>query len=94
MRDKRLEEIGAALFPAARRIVLTEPDNPRAAPVGDIVRAIPPTRDLSTITLAPSARDALVVARSLTPPGGLVCVTGSLYLVGEVRGLLGGGANV
>jgi hypothetical protein len=40
---------------------------------------------LSTITLAPGARDALTIARALTPPGGTICVTGSLHLVGEVQ---------
>jgi len=52
------------------------------------VGAIPRPTDLSTITLAPRARDALTIARSVTPPGGLVCVSGSLYLVGEVKGLI------
>lgn len=93
MREKRVGEIGAILFPAARRLVLTEPASPRAARVDELVRAIPPAHDLSTITLAPSPRDALTLARSLTPPDGLICVTGSLYLVGEVRAALGGGAG-
>jgi hypothetical protein len=47
---------------------------------------VPPSS--STIALAPSSRDALAVARTHTEPGGLVCVTGSLYLVGEVKGIL------
>jgi len=89
MRDKEVEEIGRALFPAARRLVLTQADNPRSALVEDLVRAIPRDTDLSTISLAPSARDALAIARAVTPPEGTVCVTGSLYLVGEVMRLLG-----
>jgi dihydrofolate synthase/folylpolyglutamate synthase len=88
MRDKELAEMGRALFPAARRLVLTQADNPRSAQVEDLVGAIPRPTDLSTITLAPRARDALTIARSVTPPGGLVCVSGSLYLVGEVKGLI------
>ena len=88
MRDKDLAEIGAAIFPAARRVVLTESDNARAAEVGELVHAIPRDTDLSTITLAPRARDALTIARAVTPAGGLVCVTGSLYLVGEVKNFL------
>ena len=88
MRDKDLTGIGAEIFPAARRLVLTEPDNARAAPVGELIRAIPRDADLSTITLAPRARDALIIARAVTPPDGLVCVTGSLYLVGEVKSLI------
>lgn len=88
MRDKELARIGALLFPAARHLILTRPDNPRAAPVEELVRAVPVPAGSSTITLAPSSRDALTIARSLTEPGGVICVTGSLYLVGEVKALL------
>jgi dihydrofolate synthase/folylpolyglutamate synthase len=88
MRDKPLAELGSLLFPAAAHLVLTEPQNPRAAPVGDLVRAVPSPPPSSTITLAPEARDALALAGIHTPPGGVVCVSGSLYLVGEVRALL------
>jgi dihydrofolate synthase / folylpolyglutamate synthase len=88
MRDKDVREIGALLFPAAAHVVLTEPSGPRAAPVAELVRAVPPSASSSTITLAPSVRDALALAGLHTPAGGLVCVTGSLYLVGEVKALL------
>ena len=94
MRDKALAEIGAVLFPAAEHLVLTEPRNPRAASVAELLRAVPARSASSTIALAPSSRDALTIARAHTPPGGTVCVTGSLYLVGEVKGLLEtGGEN-
>jgi dihydrofolate synthase/folylpolyglutamate synthase len=47
---------------------------------------------------AGDAADALGMARSLTPEGGLVIATGSVYLVGAVRELavhgLAGGASV
>jgi dihydrofolate synthase/folylpolyglutamate synthase len=88
MRDKELGEMGRALFPAARRLVLTRPESPRAAPLEELLRAVPVPPSSSTIALAPSSRDALAVARTHTPAGGLVCVTGSLYLVGEVKALL------
>ncbi|MDT7688829.1 MAG: dihydrofolate synthase / folylpolyglutamate synthase [Acidobacteriota bacterium] len=88
MRDKALAEIGNILFPVASRLVLTEPLSPRAATVEELLRAVPVPPSSSTIALAPSSRDALVLARTHTPPDGLVCVTGSLYLVGEVKALL------
>ena len=90
MRDKALAEIGAILFPAAGHLILTEPRNPRAATVEELLRAVPVPPPSSTISLAPSSRDALTIARAQTPPGRVVCVTGSLYLVGEVKGLLDG----
>jgi dihydrofolate synthase/folylpolyglutamate synthase len=88
MRDKELEEIARALFPAAARLVLTAPLSPRAATVEDLLRAVPVPTSSSTIALAPSSRDALNLALAQAPPGGTVCVTGSLYLVGEVKALL------
>lgn len=93
MRDKALAEIGSILFPAASHIILTEPRNPRAASVAELVKAVPATTASSTITLAPAPRDALALAGLYTPAHGLVCVTGSLYLVGEIRGLLGNEAR-
>ncbi|HEV2705552.1 MAG TPA: Mur ligase family protein [Pyrinomonadaceae bacterium] len=89
MSDKPLEELCATLFPAAHRIVLTRPDNVRAAAPTDILRAVPARLDSGTITLAPDARAALEEARRLTPVEGFICVTGSLYLVGEVKAILG-----
>jgi folylpolyglutamate synthase/dihydropteroate synthase len=32
-----------------------------------------------------SANEALQKAKEITPPEGLICVTGSLYLVGEIK---------
>ena len=94
MRDKALAEIASALFPAAEHLVLTEPRNPRAATVAELLRAVPVPPPSSTIALAPSSADALAIARAQTPRGGTVCVTGSLYLVGEVKALLEDGEDL
>jgi dihydrofolate synthase/folylpolyglutamate synthase len=91
MRDKALAEIGAVLFPAAERLVLTKPRSPRAATVEELLRAVPADDPPRSVALAPSAADALTVARAQTPTGGTICVTGSLYLVGEIKALLAAG---
>jgi dihydrofolate synthase/folylpolyglutamate synthase len=91
MRDKALAEIGAVLFPAAERLVLTEPRSPRAATVEELLRAVPADDPPRSVALAPSAADALTVALAQTPTGGTICVTGSLYLVGEIKALLAAG---
>jgi dihydrofolate synthase/folylpolyglutamate synthase len=88
MREKALGEIGSILFPAAERLVLTEPQSPRAATVHELLRAVPSQDPPRSIALAPSVKDALTLARAQTPPGGTIVVTGSLYLVGEVKALL------
>jgi dihydrofolate synthase/folylpolyglutamate synthase len=92
MREKALAEIGAVLFPAAERLVLTEPRSPRAATVEELLRAVPADDPPRSVALAPSAADALTIARAQTHTGGTICVTGSLYLVGEIKALLASGA--
>ncbi|HJU56495.1 MAG TPA: Mur ligase family protein [Pyrinomonadaceae bacterium] len=89
MRDKALTEIAATLFPAATHLILTQSANPRAASLETLSQLVPQGFDSSRITLAPSAAEAINAARAETPPAGIICVTGSLYLVGEVQGLLG-----
>lgn len=89
MRDKDLDEIAAALFPAARQLILTRPSNPRAAAPEALARLVPRDFDSSRITLAPTAAEAVRAARERAQPAGVICVTGSLYLVGEVQSILG-----
>jgi dihydrofolate synthase/folylpolyglutamate synthase len=88
MRDKDLAEIASILFPVAQRLVLTSPANPRAATVETLARAVPFNFDSSKITLALTASEALRAAREQTPRDGLICITGSLYLVGEMQSIL------
>jgi dihydrofolate synthase/folylpolyglutamate synthase len=85
MRDKALHEMAAILFPVAVRIVLTPLDNPRAATVEAMESAAPSDFDRSKLSRATSVDDAMRIARGMTPPTGLIVVTGSLYLVGAVQ---------
>ena len=88
MRDKDLTDIAATLFPAAQRLVLTQPENPRAATPEMLARVASPGFDADKITLTPDVNEALRVAQEQTVPNGLICVTGSLYLVGEAQRIL------
>ena len=88
MRDKATGEISAILFPAAEQLVLTEPQRPRAATVRELLRVVPVKDPPRSIALAPKVSDALTIALAQTPPGSTICVTGSLYLVGEVKAIL------
>jgi dihydrofolate synthase/folylpolyglutamate synthase len=85
MRDKDLTEIAATLFPIARRLILTRPANPRATTPEMLAQFVPPDFEQERLALTDSSAEALSIARRLTPPDGLICVTGSLYLVGEIR---------
>jgi dihydrofolate synthase/folylpolyglutamate synthase len=88
MNDKRLEEIATILFPAADRLILTRPDNVRAAEVGRLESLAASILKHEKIAVAHSVGDALKLAKDLTPPQGLICVTGSLYLLGEVKAII------
>ncbi|HXI23507.1 MAG TPA: folylpolyglutamate synthase/dihydrofolate synthase family protein [Pyrinomonadaceae bacterium] len=88
MRDKRLTEIGATLFPKADRLILTGIDNPRAASFEDLESAAPREFDRSKIYAAASPRDALGIAHDLTTNEGMILITGSLYLVGAAQKIL------
>jgi len=85
MRDKALNEMAAALFPVADQLILTEMDNPRAASFEMLELAAHDNFAATGIQRAPSPIGAVRVAKALTPASGLICVTGSLYLVGAVQ---------
>jgi dihydrofolate synthase/folylpolyglutamate synthase len=85
MRDKDLALIASTLFPIARHLILTRPANPRAATLETLAQLVPQGFDSSRITLAPSVIEALHMAQAQTHLDGIICVTGSLYLIGEVQ---------
>jgi dihydrofolate synthase/folylpolyglutamate synthase len=82
MRDKNIREIGRVLFPAATRLYLTPLDNSRSAAPAEIAALHP--RHQPRMELCSDPRRALAAAWAACPPSGLVVVTGSLYLVGEL----------
>jgi dihydrofolate synthase/folylpolyglutamate synthase len=91
LRDKDLREMAQILFPLfdstggrpQDHIVLTPIDNPRAASLIDLEAAARSLDVPAQSTHSPA--DALALARSLTPSGGLILATGSVYLVGALR---------
>lgn len=88
MSDKPLAEIAETLFPVADRLILTQPSNPRSAAVGNLCEIAKRFLPIDRIVSSPSVSEAMHQAQSLTPASGTICVTGSLYLVGEVMGIL------
>ena len=89
MKDKKLDEIALILFPVADRLILTRPDNARAATLDDLQRLAANIIDPKSLFVEPSASEALRKAKEITPAKGLIAVTGSLYLVGEILRSLG-----
>ena len=88
MNDKALDEMAATLFPKANVLVLTKLDNPRAASLDMLTAAVPDSIDEGMLRQASSPAEAVRLAREFTPANGLVCITGSLYLVGAVQEIL------
>jgi dihydrofolate synthase/folylpolyglutamate synthase len=86
MNDKDIDRMAAELFDAARTIVLTRVRDSRAADSARLGASA--LRSSRNVIFAETVRQALSWARSVTPPDGLVCVAGSLHLVGEVKRLL------
>lgn len=85
MRDKPLGDIAGILFPAAREVILTELNNPRAATLENLKAAAPSGLDQTNLHEAKSVAEALQIARRVTDPDGLILITGSLYLVGAAQ---------
>jgi dihydrofolate synthase/folylpolyglutamate synthase len=88
MRDKALPEMAAILFPKADELIVTKLDNSRAATAEMLIAAVPLNFDKAKVHLASSAAEALRISRAITPPDDLICVTGSLYLVGAIQEIL------
>ena len=83
MRDKQLDQITEFLFPLADLLILTTVDNPRSASTEMLARYAN-----GTVIRANSSAEALKLALERTPSHGLICLAGSLYLIGEIRPLL------
>lgn len=89
-RDKDARAMLAALAPVARRVILTAAANPRAAEPEALRALLPP--GIPVVRTAPTIEEALAVDAE-EPRTPILCVAGSLFLVGEALGRLGGGDN-
>jgi dihydrofolate synthase/folylpolyglutamate synthase len=95
LRDKDIREMSQILLPlfdssssdrTQDHILFAPISSPRAASLEELSGV---ARDLEIpAKTAPSVAEALVEARRLTPPNGLIVATGSIYLVGELRSLI------
>ncbi|HBC91761.1 MAG TPA: bifunctional folylpolyglutamate synthase/dihydrofolate synthase, partial [Pelotomaculum sp.] len=83
--DKERARVAAELAPLARLVVVTRPNSPRAGNWQELAREA--KRYTPEVYVIENIGDALDKALSLAGPEELVCVTGSLYMVAEVRGL-------
>ncbi|HEX7093242.1 MAG TPA: folylpolyglutamate synthase/dihydrofolate synthase family protein [Nitrospiraceae bacterium] len=83
MRDKDHRGFVEPLRSLIDEVVLTQADLPRSATAHELRASLEGL--LSHPHVVPSFSDAMALARKLATPDGLVCVTGSLMLVGECQ---------
>jgi dihydrofolate synthase/folylpolyglutamate synthase len=92
MRDKSIEGIANQLFSRFESIILTRVDESRAATVDDIQEFLPETSGKLIVT--DTVEQAIAEAQRVTPRQGLICVAGSLYLVGAVKKIIQGETEI
>src|SRR5262245_12905164 len=80
MADKAIGEMSEILFPAADRVIITRIASPRAADPNAIAEMVKPD-----VVCIENVDKALEEAVRITPRHGLICVCGSLFLIGEVK---------
>ena len=90
MQDKKFPAFLNALVPLADVVILTRINSPRAATVRALKEALPVIDRPVYERDAPGA--AMDMATCLASENDLICVTGSLFLVGHVKSLMTGNA--
>ncbi len=104
MADKHAGDMLEALLPAADRVIFTRIDHARAALPADLLRTAEQIAgdarthgqewaERAALSVEDEAAAAISRAAADAPPGGAVCITGSLALAGLARSLLGLPAN-
>jgi dihydrofolate synthase / folylpolyglutamate synthase len=87
MRDKQLDQIGEVLVPGVDLLILAPLENPRSA-TAEMLDRVARSYAACAVIYASSSAEALQTAVEKTPAEGLICVAGSLYLIGELRPLI------
>lgn len=88
MRDKAMREITEILFPIAANVIATHANNPRSATPDEIRQAAARVVPGTGIEEAEDVTSAVEHARQVTGSGGLIVITGSIYIVGEAMRML------
>ncbi|HET6931897.1 MAG TPA: folylpolyglutamate synthase/dihydrofolate synthase family protein [Candidatus Acidoferrum sp.] len=83
MRDKAVDEVTGTLFPYAQEVIFTQPGTPRAVSARQLAEMA--GDHARQFTIIEDAKLALESALAKAGPEDAVFITGSLYLVGELR---------
>ena len=91
LRDKDILSVAKLLAVKADRIIITEPESPRAASSAEVHGIILEAlrgEDVPDITEIPDIEEAVRHGQSMAGDGEAVIYAGSLYMIGRVRSLL------
>ena len=88
VKDKDIAGMAQLLFPKAGNVILTKIRNSRSMAAEEIASSLPKTINATNLHVASDAGEALAKANEITDDDGLIVVTGSLYLIGEVKKIL------
>ena len=83
MRDKAVDEVSGILFPHATEVIFTQPRTPRAVSATQLAEIA--GHHAARFSVIPDAEKALETALAKARPENAIFVTGSLYLVGQLR---------
>jgi dihydrofolate synthase / folylpolyglutamate synthase len=83
LRDKAVDEVAGVLFPRAAEVLFTQPRTTRAISASRLAEIA--AHHASSFKVISSAAEALDLALAEAAPEDAIFVTGSLYLVGELR---------
>jgi len=83
LRDKDIKSILHTLAPLAHHIIFSQPQIDRAAPAASLMKAL--GRDEKKAEVVEDLRQAIQKGLSMTGEKDLLCITGSLYVVGEAK---------
>ncbi len=83
LRDKAVDEIAGTLFPFAAEVIFTEPNTSRAISAARLAEIA--GHHAAKFEVIPDAEIALAAALAKAAPNDAIFITGSLYLVGQLR---------
>jgi dihydrofolate synthase/folylpolyglutamate synthase len=83
LRDKAVDEVAGLLFPHAAEVIFTAPRTPRAVSATQLAEIT--GHHAARFSVIPDAERAFEYALAEAPPEDAIFITGSLYLVGQLR---------
>jgi dihydrofolate synthase/folylpolyglutamate synthase len=85
--DKDINKMLSAILPIAKTVILTKPNNDRAWDIHKIRKKLEKENFSGKIIEINDVKKAVTHAISIAEDNDFICVTGSLYTVGEARDL-------